>query len=117
MVGRIERDALERALHQERRQRRHEAHTKSRAHEPKGHLVGSAMRDQAMRWQDVLVPLLDAQGVLSAEMELDAVVEHAHDVDGRVIKAWKGAEIDRARNREHIRIIDDRDLPEADARL
>src|SRR3977135_1737433 len=111
MVGRIEREALERALDQERRQRRHDAYTNSPADEPKGHLVGSAMRDQAMRWQDVLVPLLDAQRMLGAEMELDAVVEHAHDVLGRVIKACEGAEFDRVRNREHIRILHDRDLP------
>src|SRR4029077_7689678 len=37
MVGRIERDALERAFHQERGQCRHEAHTKSRAHQPERH--------------------------------------------------------------------------------
>ncbi len=44
------------------------------------------MRDQAMRRQDALVPLLHAQRMLGAEMELDAAVEHAHDVGGRVIE-------------------------------
>src|SRR5262245_26817573 len=117
MVGRIECDALERALDQESRQRRHQAYPKSRAHQPERYLVGAAMRDQTVRWQDVLVPLLDAQRVLRAEMELDAVVEHAHDVSGRLVEACKRAKVDRARNREYIRIIDDRDLPKADAGL
>ena len=64
-----------------------------------------------------LVPLLDPQRVLGAEIELDAAVEELRGVVGGRIQALDGAQAKRLRHREHIGILDDRNLPEPDARL
>src|SRR3981081_3473357 len=55
--------------------------------------------------------------MLGPESELDATVEDASDLGRSGGHGDEGIEVDRAWNRKHVRILDDRYLPEADAGL
>ena len=52
-----------------------------------------------------------------AEMELDAPVEHVAGLLRQSVEGARLAELERARHREHIGVVDHGDLAEADARL
>ena len=94
MVSRVERDAIEGVRYLERRQCRNETYAEARAHQFERHLIGAAMRDDAMRRQHLLIPFLDAQRMLVPEMELDTTVEHRSDRRRRGVEVTDRGEID-----------------------
>src|SRR5207247_6709511 len=110
-------DAVERPFGQKCGQGRDQADAESRAHQFERHFVSAAMRDQPVRRQHALIPLLDPQRVLGPEMELDAAVEHATNLGGSRVEVAYRVEVDRAWNGEYVRVLDDRQLAEADAGL
>src|ERR1700730_15656803 len=75
------------------------------------------MCKDTMRREHPLIPLLNSKRVLCSKIELDATVEYATDICRSGAQVHNCTEVDRARNRKYIRILDDRYLPKADARL
>src|SRR5215472_9284627 len=112
VIGREKLNSVER-----RRQRRHRADTQARAHQFERDFVSATTGDYAMKGKHALVPLLDPKRVLGAEVELNAPVQDVGDIRGSGIDILQSLEIDRTWDREYIRVLDDRYLPEADARL
>src|SRR5437667_149292 len=110
-------DAVERPFGQKCGQGWDQADAEPRPHQFERHFVSAAMRDQTMRRQHALIPLLDPQCVLGPEMKLDAAVEHATNLGGSRVEVAYRIEVDRAWNREYIRVLDHRHLAEADAGL
>jgi hypothetical protein len=99
----------------QRRQRRHQADTQARAHQFERDLVCATTGDYAMKGEHALVPLLDPKCVLGTEVELNTSVQDVSDIRGSGIDVLQNLEIERAWDREYIRVLDDRYLPEADA--
>lgn len=117
-VDAIEPQAVERLTAGESGERRGEADAGPGPDEADSHLETAALRNHAMPGQHFVVPVLDALGVLGAEDELDRTVE-----DGGIIGAqftrWIGnaVQMQPLGDDEHIRILNDRHLHEADTRL
>src|SRR5262249_61361951 len=117
VIGCEKLDSVKRALDKECGQGGDKTDAKARSDESECDLICATMRDQAVCGKNSLVPLLHSQSVLRAEMELDATVKNANDFIRSLVEIFQGAEIDRARNREDVWVMNHWHLTKANAGL
>ena len=80
VIGRKKLDPIERSFGRKCGQSRDQANAKSCTHQFERDFVGAAMRNDPMRREHALIPLLNSQCVLRPEIELDATVEYATNI-------------------------------------